>query len=500
MAAQPSLRARAVLAVALTVTFYALALAIGLALIVAPIAVLLNGGPGNGWLAVASIGAGLAVLRSIVPERDRFTPPGPELTAAAQPELFAMLKEVAVAAGQRPADAVYLDIDVNAGVLERKGRRILLVGLPLLATLDRDELRAVVAHEYGHFASGDTRFGAWIWRTRVAVMKTVHRLATSRSWFRRNVVRWPFVGYSQLFLRITNAISRRAELGADALSARVASADAAGRALRRIAAAAPAYDSFWSADLVPMLRADRRPPIAAGFAGMVANADLRPALERVVEADLEAEEADVYASHPTLRERLTALGLPPDGSMPPPPGTPASALLRDLPALERGLLVARFGPETADLRAADWDDAGAVHLEGWRLLVQRFGAALPAGALVADAGAIAADLPAHRSALRRALDPRDADAPDAAHDALLGDLLGAAVIVAAVDAGATVTAAPGEPVIVANAGETLRPFDELAAIVRGAEAASDWAPRIDRLGVAAAPLAAGATPVAADAG
>lgn len=116
-----------------------------------------------------------------------------------QPRLHELVDSVAADVGEPPPDGIYLDLPVNASVTEHRRRRMMLLGLPLLATLDAEELRAVIAHEYGHYTGGDTRFAGWIWRTRVAVLKTVQRLAESESWFRRSVVRWPF----QWFLRRT---------------------------------------------------------------------------------------------------------------------------------------------------------------------------------------------------------------------------------------------------------------------------------------------------------
>ena len=81
----PSLRGRAALAVGLTVAFYALAIVIGGGLIAAPIVLFATSGNGNIWVAVAMIGAGLAVLRAIVPERDRFEAPGPPLRREEHP-------------------------------------------------------------------------------------------------------------------------------------------------------------------------------------------------------------------------------------------------------------------------------------------------------------------------------------------------------------------------------------------------------------------------------
>lgn len=482
----PSLRRRALLAIALTATFYLLAIAVALGLIVAPVALWISSGRGNIWVALAMVGAGLAILRAIIPERDRFDPPGPELRREEHPHLHAVLDEVAAAAGEPPADDVYLDLPVNASVLEHRGRRAMLLGLPLLATLDDQELRAVVAHEYGHYAGGDTRFSTWIWRTRVAVLKTVQSLAESESWFRRNLVRWPFQGYALLFLRITNAISRRAEFAADSLSARVTSPEATGSALRRIEALAPAFDGYWASDVAPMLEEERRPPIAAGFAAMAAHTEFAATLDDVVRSDIEAREPDPYASHPTLRQRLEALGVSVDDAAPEPVAHPASEMLEDLPGLERQLLTERFGDEIASFKAAGWEDAPAVHLSRLRSLAERYGRAFPAALSVAAAGAAAADLPARREALRELLPREERDAPDELLDDLLLQVLGGLVMIAAADAGAKVTATPGEPIRIHHGSESLDPWQLLVPIAAGDAPGSGWSehPVVQALGQA----------------
>lgn len=473
-AGQLSLRSRAALAVALTVAFYLLAIGVGVGLIAVPIAVWAATGRGNIWVTAAMVGAGAAVLRAIVPERPRFAPPGPELRRDEQPRLMSLLDDVAAKAGEKPADAVYLDLPVNASVLEHRRRRIMLLGLPLLATLGADELRAVVAHEYGHYTGGDTRFMNWIWRTRVAALKTVQRLAESESWFRRSLVRWPFQWYALLFLRITNAVGRRAEFAADELSARVASPAAAGRALRRVEAVAPAFDSYWSSDVAPLLENERRPPIASGFAALTANADLAPALDDIVRSDVEVREPDPYASHPTLRQRLEALGVPVDATAPEPTDEPASALLENLPELEAELLKQRFGDDVAAFRPVDWSEAATIHAHRLQELAERFGSVFPTELTIGSAANAAQDLPVYRDSVRSLLEPVDRDAPGDALDAFLLNVLSSLVVTAAVRSGATVTAPPGEPIRIRHAGGALDPWHELGAIAAGQAEPSTW--------------------------
>jgi Zn-dependent protease with chaperone function len=489
-----SLRGRALLAVGLTVAFYLLAVGIALVLIVAPAAVWEQTHVGNVWFAIAMAAAGVSILRAIVPPRFSFEPPGPQLTREAQPRLHLLLDEVARGAGQQAAHDVYLDLDTNASVFERRGRRIMVLGLGMLATLPADELVCVVAHEYGHYAAGDTRFSGWIWRTRVTVLRTAQTLQTSKSWWRRTVLHWPFVLYAMLFMRVTNAVSRRAEFAADELAARLGSPDAAGRMLRRISALAPAFDSFMNEDVIPMLSTKRRPPLASGFTAMARHANLAPHLDRIVGVHLEAGETDPYASHPTLGQRLDALGVPAEATAPPPTDDPAVGLLDDVPLLERELLTQHFGDAVAGFPLADWSDAGGVRLELLGEMASDFRGAFPADLTVADVASLAADLRAYHEPLREELPRRLDGAPDEALDDLLLRALGSLVTVSLSDAGASVTAAPGEPILVHHQQHSLSPWDLLAAIASGEQQQTAWAADAVVAAFAATPLRSAAAP------
>src|SRR5262245_35353640 len=106
MAARRSLLLHAVIAVVLLIVFVAAALAgvagLGLAglwlwgyvgaIEVQGFVTVLGGG--------ACLTAAIVIAWSIVPRPDRFEPPGPEVTAADQPALFAELRAVAAATGE----------------------------------------------------------------------------------------------------------------------------------------------------------------------------------------------------------------------------------------------------------------------------------------------------------------------------------------------------------------------------------------------------------------
>jgi heat shock protein HtpX len=130
----PSLAGRFAAAIALTIGFYILALAIALALIGVPVYAWVSGGSFNIWLTIFGLFTGGSILVAIVPRRTPFTPPGPRIDPSGQPRLMAAVEQVAQATGQEPPAETYATLEVNAGVTEisngflRGRRRILIFG------------------------------------------------------------------------------------------------------------------------------------------------------------------------------------------------------------------------------------------------------------------------------------------------------------------------------------------------------------------------------------
>ena len=396
----PSLAGRFALAIALTVGFYALALGMAAFLIGFPIwAFVTQDRIYNIWLEGLMVITGIGILRAVMPRRVPFTPDGIRVEPGEQPRLREAIADVAREVGDTPPDDVYLTLDVNAAVtqtggpLGSGGRRVLFLGLPLMRVLSLAELRGVIAHEYGHYVGGDTRLGAWTYRTRLAVGRTLDRLSPEDpSWFQK-LVRLPFQWYAKAFMRVTSAISRRQEFAADALAARVAGRSAHRSGLEKIHATAPAYDAYFEQELVPVLNAGHRPPVADGFDRFLGTDGVRRATDEILAEQLEEDRADPYSSHPSLPQRLDFLeGLPGDEGDEDPSG-PALELVDDVPDAERRLLRALASGPPPMLEPIAWDDvAEAVYLRDYRELVAQHGSSLGSAAV--------GELPASEAQLR----------------------------------------------------------------------------------------------------
>jgi hypothetical protein len=104
---------RAVLAIALMVSFYVLALLVVGVLLAIPVVLW---SVAKGLLVQVGlfclIGA-FVILKAILPRPDRFDPPGRLLTPDKQPDLFALIRDLAVRTGQDEPTEVYLIADAN---------------------------------------------------------------------------------------------------------------------------------------------------------------------------------------------------------------------------------------------------------------------------------------------------------------------------------------------------------------------------------------------------
>ena len=452
------MRLRIVTSIVLMIGFYLLAVTIAFALLAAIYASVRHGHIYPRFIIFGGATAAM-ILWSILPRIDRFAAPGPQLTHDVQPELFDVIRGVARDSGEAmPAD-VYLIPNVNAFVSYRGGmmgvgsRRVMGIGLPLLQTLSVSQLRAVIAHEFGHYAGGDLNLGGRIYKTRAAMARTIENVGRVSSW-----VHAPFVAYGNLFMRVTQAIGRAQEIAADRMAVRVAGARSHASALRIVHGVASAFDSYWMTEVVPVLTSGYRPPIGAGFARFISAAPVAKAIDSTLAEDMNAA-ADPYDSHPSLKERLAAIGDIPDVS-PLRDDPPAISLIRDLPQLELELLrTVTTDKQQADaLKTIDWDDAPMrIYVPSWRERRAELGDSI--------ANATAADVPS--LVVKLAKSRGEADARGA---------LCCAVSAKLVDEGWTCATSPGEPIVFAKDGRTFEPF-------KAAMDAAEWESAVRAAGI-----------------
>jgi heat shock protein HtpX len=465
-----SLARRAMVAVILTVGFYVLALVMAGLLLYIPYAEMAYAGRLHLRLTLfCLVGAGL-ILWSVLPRWDRFTSPGPQLLPNEQPDLFKALGEIAAATGQPLPAEVYATAEMNAWVMDRGGllgigsRRVMTLGLPLLRILSVSQLKAVIAHEFGHFHGGDTRLGPWIYRTRQALTRTVQSLGK-----RGSALQKPFLWYGRMFMKITQGISRSQEYTADRLAARVAGSEAVKSALIALHSKGGAYDNFWENEFVPVLRRGFHPPMLEGYSAFIASPSIEASLRQLLSAELENGETDTFDSHPSLRDRLAALEK--EATHPAVNNAPADSLLREPQQLEREVILSLVGAgHAADLKPLKWDEATA---EVWLPLWRKTAGEIPD---LPNVGLAALpDLLQDRTALAKSLTGEENPTTwEEERDALLGFLLAAATVVALEQAGWKISALPGQEVTATLGERDFTPFGKVQKLVHGGIPPEEW--------------------------
>ena len=463
-----SLTLRAVLALALMVGFYILALAVA-GLLLFLVYVQIAGRYFNPYLLLICIAGAAVIIWSIIPRSEKFVPPGPRLEPRDHPGLFAELESIARSSGQKMPSEVYILPDVNAAVTQRGGfmglggRRIMLIGLPLFGILTVPQLRSIISHEFGHYYSGDTRLGPWVYRTRSAIIRTLWGLRG------HSIIQIPFRGYGILFLRTTQSISRRQEYCADALAARLAGPRNLISALRLIHGTAPAWQVFWREECAPVLSAGLAAPLVEGFGRFIRAKPIMEKINRIVEHEISEAKTRPYDSHPSLKDRIAALQTLPEVA-PETGGPPALSLIGDVDPIEAGLLrnIAERN-HLPGIKPVAWEDLiDRFYLPAWANLVSRHKPAL--------AGITPDSLP-EIARNPDGLESRLVESENITLDArkeVCRRVIGAALILALMQKGWQVRTSPGEEISIFREEKTLLPFRVYPNLVSGAITGGQW--------------------------
>lgn len=206
-----------------------------------------------------------------------------EVKPEAEPELFAFLHDIADKVGAPRPHRVFLAPEVNAAVFYDLGfinfifptKKNLLIGLGLLNVLTLSELRAVLAHEFGHFAQKTTAIGSWVYLAEQIASYIVSSRSKLDNALRTLSVQDPRIAWIGWLLRLCvwavravldtmyllvalskRALSREMELQADLVAVSLTGSDALVHALHKTG---PADQSMASA------MSTLRKELAAGF-------------------------------------------------------------------------------------------------------------------------------------------------------------------------------------------------------------------------------------------
>lgn len=259
--------------------------------------------------------AGIAVLFLIWLVRPGYRDDGRPVSREEMPDLYAALDRLKNEIEVDGQLQIQLDDEMNASAREVRGlfglfgnRRLMTIGIPLLAILGKDETRAVIGHELGHFSRRHGRLGHFLYWAHMGWLSHVELIDEDSS-----VLDRVGASFAHLFLptfsRRAMVWSRRCEYEADADAARAAGAQTVISALARVSL----FDT-WQERELPRLdyswqRSEPRAP--ANYLDRVSRAFIEATPELTL--DLVARESSRGSewrdTHPPLAQRAKALNV-----------------------------------------------------------------------------------------------------------------------------------------------------------------------------------------------
>lgn len=232
---------------------------------------ILHGGNvvGAGLLSIPALFFLAFLVRGLFVVKHGADPSLVEVLATEQPTLFAFLHKLADETGAPRPHKVFLSGRVNAGVfydlsfwnLIFPSRKNLELGLGLVNALTLDELKAVIAHEFGHFAQRTMAVGRWVYlsqqiaghivmsrgifdRFLTGISRTDIRIAWI-GWILRLFV-WAIRAVLDTAFRLVvlahRALGREMEFNADRVAVSVSGSDSLVHALHRLGPADEAWE------------------------------------------------------------------------------------------------------------------------------------------------------------------------------------------------------------------------------------------------------------------
>jgi hypothetical protein len=278
------------------------------------------------------------------------------ITREQAPKLFETLDELRREMGGIKLHSVSVSDEFNAGILQvpRWGvfgnyRNHLEIGLPLAAALSTEELKAVLAHEMGHISGSHGKFSAWIYRQRVTWNAIASKFEEPSNFFEQMLAAF-YVWYAPYFYAYTFVLARSQEYEADRAAANATSAHAVGTSLMKSALIGRFLGEVFWKRLFDQVGRSPEPPYMpyAAMPRAIKIAEKEWARKDWLQERLR-DVSDDADTHPSLSERLSALGVEPTL----PSHNPERSALRLFEPVAQGL-VRHFDEQWRSRNAPEW--------------------------------------------------------------------------------------------------------------------------------------------------
>lgn len=238
-------------------------------------------------------------------------------TAQDLPRLHACVAEVAARVDTPPVDDLSIAPGSEIGVRqEGRGpfgifgikRRVLIMGMSSLNILTVDQLKAILAHEYAHFSHGDTFFSRFIYQVTLSLEHSLRAVGGAGGWITYiNPFFWFLYLYYYSYSLLSAGFSRSREFLADRMAATLYGSDAFADGLVKVATTGSLFDATIYPNVEKMLAENKAfVNMYEAFREYHAN-QLTTEERQNMEGQYLKQPSSLFASHPTVAERLEAV-------------------------------------------------------------------------------------------------------------------------------------------------------------------------------------------------
>ena len=269
-----------------------------------------------------------------------------EIHETDEPDLFHLINEIVEGVKTSHPKKVYLSTDVNASVFYDSNfwsmffpiKKNLVIGLGLVNTVTKEELKAILSHEFGHFSQRTMKVGSYVYN----VNQVIFNMLYDNESYYTLINSWANVsGYFSIFVVIANKInegiqwvlrklyevvnksymglSREMEFHADEIAASITGYQPLKNSLLRMTLADNSYNdvlNFYNGKFSENIKSEniyRDQTSIFKFLAEVNNFNFKndlPSISLEEQSKFDKSKLvikDQWASHPTTKERIKRL-------------------------------------------------------------------------------------------------------------------------------------------------------------------------------------------------
>jgi Zn-dependent protease with chaperone function len=243
-------------------------------------------------------------------------PQGLKIHRQDAPKLFDMVDELTTKLKAPRFHHILLTEEFNAAVVQipRLGllgwqQNYLLLGLPLMQGLSSAQFSSVLAHELGHLSGNHSRFAGWIYRIQKTYSQIFQRLQENENQIGYWIMEFFFKWYTPFFSAYSFVLRRMNEYEADQCAMQLLGAKNTAEALINFQIKSKLLNNFFWQNIYKQAHESTEPPtnVYTEMSKVLLTSSKQEDSGRFLQECL-AERTDFHDTHPSLRDRLKALG------------------------------------------------------------------------------------------------------------------------------------------------------------------------------------------------